>query len=126
MRSSVIMPTTARAAAPVAVHGVPRSRPVSRPAPAEIGRRSRRGGRPDALSCSHATAPRIFEHGQACIRLLHLLGYAHKDELRGQYGDIVLPFGGTMASDNASGCVAQRLRVATARSSTRHDRLRAE
>jgi hypothetical protein len=75
---------------------------------------------------SRSNAKYIFEQGQACIRLLHLLGYAHKDECRGQYGGIVLPFSGTMASDNASGRVAERLRVATARSGTRHDRLRAE
>ena len=49
-----------------------------------------------------------------------------KMSVGGQYGGIVLPFSGTMASDNASGRVAQRLRVATARSGTRHDRLRAE
>src|SRR5882672_5640472 len=49
-----------------------------------------------------------------------------KMSVGGQYGGIVLPFSGTMASDNTSGHVAQRLRVATARSGTRHDRLRAE
>src|SRR5215472_10994845 len=35
-----------------------------------------------------------------------------KMSVGGQYGGIVLPFGGTMASDNASGRVGQRLRVA--------------
>src|SRR5882757_3050426 len=35
-------------------------------------------------NASRSNAKYIFEQGQACIRLLHLLGYAHKDECRGQ------------------------------------------
>src|SRR5215813_7898344 len=119
----------------------PRSRPASRPVPVKQGKRVRglresliaaarfgfaQGAGSNALLCSHATAPRIFKQGQACIRLLHLLGYRIKMSFGGKYGGIVLPFGGTKASGNASRRVAQRLRIATARSGTRHDRLRAE
>src|SRR5215813_714204 len=118
----------------------PRSRPASRPVPVKQGKRVRglresliaaarfgfaQGAGSNALLCSHATAPRIFKQGQACIRLLHLLGYRIEMSFGGKYGGIVLPFG-TMASDNASRRVAQRLRIAAARSGTRHDRRRAE